>query len=451
MFIQYIERIYNMFEFGFYEKEITPPLGCAMPGYFNLRASTDVKDRLYARAVAVRSDSNCAIIISIDQCVMQSASVKAVTDRVEEYTGIERGSILVSCTHTHTGIPLKDDGWQDDEKSYDAKSGYDTVATKLIADCAILAYMRMQRAEVFFGKGEVDGISFCRNFYMKNSSPRTNPPRTSPEIEGPVSDTDNELPLLFVKDLSGNPLGVIISFACHPDCVDREMYSGDYISELSIQLKKNFGNDFVTVFLLGTCGNINHFDVSKKSDAADHYKMMGQKIAGEAIKTVAFASPLKQSGVKTSYEKMIIDRVEITEDEINEAKHTIETIKEMPGVKIAADGSDPDQYKLGMAKRLMAFLDTAAPKYEVPMQVMQIGEFTLYAFPSEIFCHFGTLVKAGDGTGVCMVASLCNAWFGYVPTRDMFYDTIYESCPGTNLLNKEAGYIMAEKLVSMKK
>lgn len=33
----------------------------------------------------------------------------------------------------------------------------------------------------------------------------------------------------------------------------------------------------------------------------------------------------------------------------------------------------------------------------------------------------------------------------------MFYDTIYESKPGANKLNREAGYIMAEKLLSMKK
>ena len=46
-----------MFEFGFYEKEITPPLGCGVPGYFSLRRGTDVLDRLYARAVVVKDDS----------------------------------------------------------------------------------------------------------------------------------------------------------------------------------------------------------------------------------------------------------------------------------------------------------------------------------------------------------------------------------------------------------
>lgn len=39
----------------------------------------------------------------------------------------------------------------------------------------------------------------------------------------------------------------------------------------------------------------------------------------------------------------------------------------------------------------------------------------------------------------------------FAESRDMFYDTIYESRPGSSILDKEAGYIMAEKLISMKK
>ena len=130
------------------------------------------------------------------------------------------------------------------------KRGIHTVVAKLIADCAILAHRRLKECSVSFGKGEVDGISFCRDYYMKNTTPQTNPPRTSPEIDRTTAETDNELPLLFVKDSDGNPLGVLVSFACHPDCVSGEKYTGDYISVLAKQLKKAYGEDFVTVPLV---------------------------------------------------------------------------------------------------------------------------------------------------------------------------------------------------------
>ena len=127
------------------------------------------------------------------------------------------------------------------------------------------------------------------------------------------------------------------------------------------------------------------------------------------------------------------------------------TIKQIEGVKIAADGTDPEQYRLAMAHRLMGFLNTTPESFDVPVQCIQIGEFTVYGFNSEIFTEFGKIVKKGDGTGINLVATLCNDAFGYVPTRDMFYDTIYESRPGSARLDKEAGYIMAEKFFPMKK
>ena len=228
---------------------------------------------------------------------------------------------MIAFTHSHTAIPFRFEGiaFADDKIVAESIKGYIDVFTKLVADCVILANLRLKPAIPSFGKGEVFGISFCRDYYMKNGTPQTNPPRTSPEIIGSVTESDKELPVLMVK-----------------------------------------------------------------------------------------------------------------------------------GVKISADNTDPNQYKLAMAKRLIDFLNTTPKSFDVPLQCMQIGEFTIYGFNSEIFTEFGKLVKKGDGTGINLVATLCNEAFGYVPTRDMFFDTIYESRPGSSRLDKEAGYIMAEKLVSMK-
>lgn len=437
-----------MFEFGFYEKEITPPLGCNLPGYGNLRPGLDVKDRLYARAAVVREGSETVAFISVDACTVENEIVSLITDRIEEFTGIKRSNVLLAYTHTHTGTPRI--GFNDDEKIAKNQEEYHTVMSKLVADCAILAYKRLKKCTIHFGKGEVEGISFCRNYFMTNSTPRTNPSRTSPDIIGPCAETDDELPVLMVKDECGVPMGAIISFACHPDCVGIDEYSGDYISILAKQLKKVYGEEFVTVFLLGCCGNINHFDVSKASDAPDHYVMMGQKIAGEAIKTAAFAPKLTHSGLKTAFEVLTLNRREVSEAEIAEAKHIVATVKKIEGIKIAADGTNEDQYQLMMATALLNFLKNTPEKLNLPMQVIAIGEVKIYAFPSEIFCYFGKFIKERDG-GKCMVATLCNAAYGYIPTEDMHYDTIYEARPSSNRVQRDAGYVMADKLLEMAK
>lgn len=437
-----------MLEFGFYEKEITPPLGCNMPGYGNVRAGLDVKDRLYARAAVIREGNETVALISVDSCTVENELVSLITDRVEEFTGIPRKNILLAYTHTHTGAPRF--GTVGDEHTAQNEDGYHTVMTKLVADCAILAHKRMKKCTLHYGVGEVDGISFCRNYFMQNSTPRTNPPRTSPEIIGPCAQTDNDLPVLMAKDEQGMPMGAIVSFACHPDCVGIDEYSGDYISVLSKELKKVYGEDFVTVFLQGCSGNINHFDVSRAEDAPDHYVMMGKKVANEAVKVAATAEKLEQTDLRAAFEIVTLNRLEVSEEAIAEAKHAVATIKPIEGIKIAADGTAPDQYLLMMSRSLLRFLGNTPETLEVPVQVIAIGELKIYAFPSEIYCYYGQYIKEKDG-GKCIVSTLCNGAFGYVITPDMRYDTIYEARPGASRMQGEGGQIMADKLLEMGK
>ena len=258
-----------MFKCGFYEKEITPPLGCFLPGYFNLRQGSNVKDRLYARAAVIDNGNTKVAFISVDTCALtDKGKLKRIKNRIFEYTKIPEENILIGATHSHTAIPYL--GYNRDENAMENQKGYWEVAEKLIADCAILADIRLKEAELSFGEGEVEGISFCRNYIMKNSTPRTNPGRLNPDIIKPAAEIERKLPVLFAADSEGVPFGAIVNFSCHADCVDGTEYSGDYVSELSIQLKKEFGPDFVTVFLQGASGDINHFDVNKESDSPDH-------------------------------------------------------------------------------------------------------------------------------------------------------------------------------------
>ena len=419
------------------------------PGYFNLRQGSDVADRLYARALVIDNGKNTAAIISVDGCSVGDGIREPIVERIEKYTGIKPESILIGYTHAHTGTPAY--GYNGDADAMDCQKGYDDVIVRLIADCATLAYYRLAESSVCFDKGAVKGISFCRNYYMKNSTPRTNPPKLDPDIIGPTAEIDEELPVLLVKDENGNPKGAVISYACHPDCVDGTRYSGDYISELELQLKKLYGQDFVTVFLLGTGGNINNFDVSKLNPPEGNYRKMGQLIAGEAAKLAAFAEPVEGDELITRLKYIKLGRTEISDEAIENAKHIVATVKEIPGIKIAADNTSKDQYDLAMSKILLNFLKTVPEIIEVPLQFIKIGDFELYAFPSEIFCCFGMMVKDGVESDKCMVASVCNKSIGYVPSREMFYETIYESLPGSNKLEREAGYIMAEELIKLGK
>ena len=438
-----------MFKCAFYEKEITPPLGCHIPGYFNIRQGSDVKDRLMAKACVISDGKETVALIAIDACLLANEVRNVIAKRVSELCDIKEENVLVAAVHSHTGIPMIN--FAKDPEVAKNQEGYFDIVPKLIADCAVLAYKRLEESDITYALGNVDGISFCRDYIMKSSTPRTNPGRLNPDIVEPAGPTDNELPVLFMKSKDGTPLGAIITFACHLDCVDGTEYSGDFPAEVSKQMKKLYGEDFVTVFYMGTAGDINHFNVKTAGDAPDHYRKMGRKIAGEMVRVLSFAEPIEDSGVKCKYEIMKIDRTHIDEEKIAQAKHNVATIKEIKGIKLAADGTAQDQYDLAMSKSLLAFLENNPEQFDVPVHYIQIGDVKFFGLPSEIFCHFGLMLKEKCGTDKRFVATLCNGSYGYVPTREMFYDTIYESKPGANKLNQEAGYMMVDKLLEMSK
>lgn len=438
-----------MLRTAFYEKEITPPLGCAIPGYFELRLGSDVKDRLYAKAMVAENNGTAVAVVAIDGCTNDDRLTDLVCRRIEEFVGIPRSHVTVAFNHTHCGIPRAD--YSKDPRAVANMEGYISVASKLIADCVILAYYRLSDSELRFAQGAVEGIAFCRDYYMKNGTPQTNPGVLNPNIDRPVAKNDPVLPVLFACDKAGNPKGVLVAFDCHLDCVGGDAYTGDYPAELSRILKKEYGEDFVTVFLEGVAGDVNHKNVNRKFTDPNHYKHMARLLADELLAIAPTAQPLVGDAVEAVFERVPIARRHIPEEDIAEAREAIATIQADPATGIRAMNRSDKQYVLGMAKRLIGFLENTPEIMEVPLQVLKLGDFRLYGFPSEIFSCHGKRLRQGAGFEKKLVCTLANGSFGYVVAEDMFYDTVYESRPGSNRLCAEAGRIMADKLMEMGK
>lgn len=108
--------------------------------------------------------------------------------------------------------------------------------------------------------------------------PKTNPVRNDPAVLGPCDEIEHGLPILCFKDEAGKPVGALISFACHHDTIGGTKISGDYSCILGKELKKVYGPDFICVFVPGASGNINHYDISKPEEPADHYSSWSKRL-----------------------------------------------------------------------------------------------------------------------------------------------------------------------------
>lgn len=400
------------FKCGMSEVVITPPLGSHMPGYFAGRRSTGVKDELYAKALVIESGETTMAIIVVDAITLQRQQVENIRERISQCTPLLPEQMMISATHTHTGPPIRPtfDGNMDE--------AYNQFFTKKIADAAILAYRKLKPAHIGCGKGQEDGIAFNRRYWMKDGTVQTNPGFAHPDLDRAAGPTDPEVLVVRIDDLDGNPIGVVTNFACHPDTVGGTENCADYPGELSRTIKKALGDQTVSLFILGTCGNINHWDfIKSRQPEPDHYRKMGRILAGEVLKVrdkidyFGSTNPLTAKIERTFF---TIPYVYPTEQQVQEAKLML----------TAETSTDQDRF---LAEHLLEVIDDPVDSVQVEIQACRIGELAVVGLPGEIFVEFGLSIKKDSPYVFNIMNTLCNASArGYVCTREAYEQGGYE-------------------------
>ncbi|MBQ3554548.1 MAG: neutral/alkaline non-lysosomal ceramidase N-terminal domain-containing protein [Clostridia bacterium] len=438
-----------MFQAGFYEKVITPPLGLGIPGYFDARFATDVVSDLYARAAVVSDGNETVAFLAIDVLTMYDEISDAIAERIHKFTGIKKENILICATHIHTGGPVFEP--YETENYTDEK--YVSMLTDLSADAVTLAYKRQKPMRAKYACGKMDSISFVRNYKMEGDYVMTNPAPSRPDIIGPCAEIDPELPVLVFCDEADCPRGAVISFACHQDCLvgSKDWYSTDYAGAMDKELKKEYGADFVSVFFQGTCGDINHFDVTKKHPLTkETYQWMGSLLASEIKFAIPDAAVITDETVEAKTETLTLSCRLFSEDELEEARTFL---KEHKGEMIAYTEFNPetDFFRYHYAIRALKYMETASETKDVRMQVIRIGDFLMYGFPGEVFVDFGHYIKENAPTEKRMIATLAFLGYSYLPTRELFQPTVYEAQLPTCIFTPDGGHIIADKLIEMGK
>ncbi|MBQ8588396.1 MAG: hypothetical protein IJ454_03285, partial [Clostridia bacterium] len=220
---------------GFYEVEITPPIGSGIPGYMAPRWCRGVKEKLYAKAAVLESKGVYTAFLVIDVLDLPFGLPDIVRESVSQNTEIDKNAIMMAATHAHTALPVRKDEFKDSDTDRDAK--IIEMTSLLAADAVIMAYQRMVPVKAYFGMGTAEGVSFVRQYHIKDGSIRTNPAYCQKDVVKPYSEPDCRLPLFIFRDEAGNNIGSIASFALHHDTVGGEEYSSDYSGLVAKHLK----------------------------------------------------------------------------------------------------------------------------------------------------------------------------------------------------------------------
>ena len=269
---------------AFYEKELTPPLGSDIPGYYINRFTEDVKDELYVRAVVFAPDTDdpagTLAILTLDAVNVQQTLAEAIKARANAFTGIPVENIAVIANHSHYGCPHGDYGSLRDEE-------FMAVFPRLAGDAITLAYKRLQPCKLTYGMGHEDRCAFVRDYVLDDGAIVTNPAKHKERVVRSYSEADPDLPVLTAWSEDGQKLGVLFTYALHQDTTGGLNYSGDFSSEIAKQLKARYGHKFASIFVPGYCGDINHVDYL--GGTKWNHRSIGQLLAKDIIEIVKAA------------------------------------------------------------------------------------------------------------------------------------------------------------------
>jgi len=402
---------------------ITPPVGMPMGGYFALRLATGTHDDLYAKALVLEKEGVKAAIVACDLESIPQKSADSARDLIQKTTSLRGENVMISTTHAHTGPEMSQLflAWAEGKPAEVAREYHQSLPGK-IAEAVRLADQNLQPARVWTAAGHEDSISFNRRFLMKDGTARFNPGKLNPEIVRPLGPIDPAVPVVYFDSPEGKPLATYVNFALHLDTVGGAEFSADYPYTLGKLLAGAKGPDMLTVFTIGTAGNINHFDVTSPAAQQGHEEAarIGTVLASEVLRTLQKLKPAKEGPIQIRREIVKLPLYELKLGEIETARAVYERVRK--------NGPEAAEF----LETVQAFKVLAVAAYkdkllEAEVQVITLGDQVAWvALPGEIFVELGLALKTASPFPQTIVAELAHDMIDYIPNRKAYAEGAYE-------------------------
>jgi hypothetical protein len=406
--------------------DITPPVGYRMSGYFYERQSTGVLNPLHAKAfVLSQGDAKFAWVFCDLVGVPRELTTKA-RDEAASATGIPRDQIFIAASHTHTGPlyfgALRDYFHETAAKRAGAdpqeKSDYAAELRQKLVEVIQQAASAAKPVELHAGVTIQQGLSFNRRYVMRDGSVRTNPGKLNPNIVRPAGPIDPQVGLLqFRRD--GKPTAGLTVFALHCDTTGGTEFAADYPFFLERELQKQLTDGYLSAFAAGTCGDVNHFDLStdRQQKSLQESEHIGATLAATVLKALADLPPIEHPSLAAVAKTVSVPLQHYSPEEISAARAKLPKVgtRELP------------TYEQVAAVKIVGIGDYGTENHPMDVQAFRLSDgVALVALPGELFAELGLAIKQKSPFATTLVVELANDYPGYIPTRRGFAEGGYE-------------------------
>ena len=432
-----------MFKIGYAQEVITPPTGVDLAGYFNVRLNEGMYDDLFVKVVMVESKGKRFGFMTFDLCSIVKPLFDALEREITACYGKElHDALMISATHTHTGpkFPYTDEGMEKaDERTRHAFEATVDAAMRALDR----ALMNLLPGELEVGSVYNNPYGFVRRYWMKGGFIVTNPGWRNKEIDKPECDYDRTIGILGVKQ-NGRLAALICNIANHGDTVGGNLVSADWYGRFVLEVQHALKCSLPVLVLDDASGNINHFDFHQdiKQTSYAEANRIGKGYASIVLDTLSSLEKVEEDDVEVKNCLVTIPHRKISDEELAEAKHTLETV---PDIKKEGDFESQDlankvpaalRY---FAQRVIDCREKSVPSHECRLTSIKVGrQIAFVSLPGEPFNGIAEAIREKSPCKYTFIASLAQSVSGYVPMAECFARGGYEVQAGVDTVAPEA-------------
>ncbi len=403
--------------------------------------TSEISDRLHARALVLDDGKNQVAIVIVDNCMIPRDLLDKAKNLASEATGIPTNRMLIASTHAHSTPAVH--GCLGVEVDIE----YTEYLPGKIAEAISTAHKRLAPARIGFGVGRDEKNVGCRRWLMRpgtapnnpfsgkqNDLAQMHPGFDNPKALRPTGPTDPEVPVVAVQTLDGKPVATLTNYSMH--YVGAKPISADYFpvvcNKLETLLKADKG--YVGLHSNGTSGDqwlMDYTLPARRMYTLDGVATDVAQAAFEAYQKITFHdwAPL------------------VMEERLLEVGVRMPTADEVRAARVIVDGLALKPPRTGneIYARETILLSEMPPTRELKLQAIRIGEFGITAIPNEVFAISGVTIKRRSPLKSTFTIELANGCEGYIPPLEQHALGGYETWRARTSCLEEAAEV---KIVS---
>lgn len=384
---------------GFGSCEITPPVGIDLAGFlFRENPSESVLDPLFARALAAEARGERVLLVSIECLGLSRRLGEALRDRLARETWIPAQSIMLMCTHTHSGpATVKLFGCGEMDIGY-LRGGF----RDGVVGAAQAAVEALEPCHARWGQAEAEECHEYRRAQDRGPSD--------------AALVDHTVRAVWLESLSGESLGCFWNFAAHPTILCTREISGDWVGDAARRIENASGG--VAVYGQGCAGDVGPI---LEEDRHQCIQKTGKAIADVVL------------GLRKSAEELTVDSVAGSTTEVEVP------FQRAPGpgwfaeyareIRLDAEDLRPGygrKYANAMAEWAAHWATETAPAtLTVGLQAIRLGPLALIALPFEPLSGVGHAIREA-ATSETIVLGYANACHSYLAPATQYTSGGYE-------------------------